>query len=298
MKRSALFGFGLLTLLSNVAAANAQAYLYANTPTNVMAIASRPGAVGIPGIEAADDFLISQQTRLTGGSFTGLVPQNWSVGNVTGVTVEIYQVFPTSSNTARVPAVPTRVNSPSDVALASRSSGSGLNFTATILSSNFTANNSVLNGINPSPNQTTGGAGPFTGQEVQFDFTFGTGIDLAPDHYFFVAQVALSSGQFFWLSGTNPIAGSGTTPFTPDLQAWVRNDALSPDWLRVGSDIVGPQGNNPAPTFNTAFTLNGTISTVPEPSMLALVSCGLLLLGVSATARARRTNRPGHLPGA
>jgi hypothetical protein len=43
------------------------------------------------------------------------------------------------------------------------------------------------------------------------------------------------------------------TPFTPDLQAWIRNSALDPDWLRVGTDIVG--GSNP-PAFNGSFTLD------------------------------------------
>jgi hypothetical protein len=50
-------------------------------------------------------------------------------------------------------------------------------------------------------------------------------------------------------------------PFAPDLQAWVRNANLDPDWLRVGTDIVG--GATP-PTFNLAFTLN----LEPDPSNL------------------------------
>ncbi len=41
------------------------------------------------------------------------------------------------------------------------------------------------------------------------------------------------------------------TPLTLDLQSWIRNDALAPDWLRIGSDITG-QG-----PFNAAFSLSG-----------------------------------------
>ena len=47
---------------------------------------------------------------------------------------------------------------------------------------------------------------------------------------------------------------------------------LDPDWLRVGTDIVG--GATP-PTFNTAFELAGT---VPEPSTIVLTATGVLAL--------------------
>lgn len=66
-------------------------------------------------------------------------------------------------------------------------------------------------------------------------------------------QVQLSFGDFFWLSSVRPIAPPGTA-FAPDLQAWVPNADLDPDWLRVGTDIVG---GTPVPTFNAAFTLTG-----------------------------------------
>jgi hypothetical protein len=38
------------------------------------------------------------------------------------------------------------------------------------------------------------------------------------------------------------------------LQAWIRNSDLAPDWLRIGSDIIG--GDTP-PTFNMTFSLTG-----------------------------------------
>src|SRR5262249_25107345 len=146
-----------------------------------------------------------------------------------------------------------------------------LTFTTSVLSSTFMALNSVQpGGIHPFPNQTTMGNGPLTGQEVQFNVTFTTPFNLPPDHYFFVPQVQLTNGgQFYWLSASRPITAAGTTPFPPgitDLQTWTRDAMLDPDWLRVGQDIVG---GSPFPTFNAAFSLDGTV--VPEQSTLLLV---------------------------
>jgi len=65
------------------------------------------------------------------------------------------------------------------VVLTDRDSAAGsLTFTGTILADSFTANNSVLNGINLKPNQQTGGEGPITGTEAQFGVTFTTPIAL------------------------------------------------------------------------------------------------------------------------
>ena len=154
---------------------------------------------------------------------------------------------------------------------------SELTFTTNVLSANFTALNSVIpGGIHPKPNQTTGGNGPVSGEEVEFDVTFATPFLLPPDHYFFVPQVEVTtaSGEFMWLSSVRPIVAPGT-PFAPDLQSWTRDDnnTIAPDWLRVGTDIVG--GVTP-PTFNAAFTLTGTV--IPEPTEASLLAAGLIAL--------------------
>jgi hypothetical protein len=110
----------------------------------------------------------------------------------------------------------------------------------------------VLNGINPIPNQTTGGEGPVSGTQIRIDVTFTSRFHLPPGHYFFVPQVRLSGGSsFFWLS----TVGNQPPLFSGDLQAWIRNANLDPDWLRIGTDIVG---GNPFPTFDMAFSLTGT----------------------------------------
>ena len=240
-------------------------------PNGQMAVASRPGAGGNFEIEAADDFVTTAQTHITSATFYGLLTGATPV--IGDVNVEIYRVFPLDSNTVRTPNVPTRNNSPSDVAFASKDSGvAGLTFTTTTVNSSFTAANSVQpGGIHPSPGQTTGGNGPVTGTEVLFTVTFATPFDLPADHYFFVPQVQVTGGEFYWLSGQRPVT---FPPGFTDLQMWTRDAALDPDWLRVGTDIVGPQTTGgPAPTFNGAFSLNG--ETVPEPTSIVLVLSGL-----------------------
>jgi hypothetical protein len=254
------------------------------TPNNQMAVASRPGTAGTSEIEAGDDFVLGSQTQIDKASFVGLaVPGAGGPFTISDIVVEVYRVFPLDSNTARVPNVPTRMNSPSDVAFDSRdSAGGNLLFGTSLLSATFTALNSVQpGGIHPKPNQNTLGNGPLTGQEIQFDVTFTTPFDLPADHYFFVPQVTLSNGaQFYWLSASRPISGAGTTPFLPDLQEWTRDANLDPDWLRVGTDIVG--GAKP-PTFNAAFSLDGT--AVPEPESLLLTLSGALLIGLRYVRR-------------
>src|SRR5260370_21400047 len=60
-----------------------------------MAIASRPESAGKIEIEAADDFVLGTSSLVKSGTFTGLVPAG---AHVSGVTLEIYRVFPLDSH--------------------------------------------------------------------------------------------------------------------------------------------------------------------------------------------------------
>ena len=209
-----------VSLVSATSASATPFFFSTGNPDGRMAMASRPDSTGGKfEIESADDFVLTKETSLTSATFTGLLTGDTIVS---AIRVEIYRVFPFDSNTARTPTVPTRGNSPSDVAIAERDSivAGMLSFSIELLASTFTANNSIQpGGIHPSPNQTTGGNGSITGQEVQFDVTFGTALDLLAGHYFFVPQVEMvDAGEFYWLSAPRPIGAPGT-PFPPGLTA-------------------------------------------------------------------------------
>jgi len=241
----------LLAMMMPLTAFAEPFFFSTGAPGNQIAAASRPAAAGKIEIEAADDFLLPLQTTLTSATFTGLLPSGAAANSISQVVVEIYRVFPIDSVNPPPAGVPTRANSPADVAFASRdSAANSLTFEFTILSSSFAALNSVLNGIHPAPAQTTGGEGVVSGEEGRFTVNFAPAITLPAGQYFFVAQAGLSSGEFYWLSGSRPIVSPGT-PFVPDLQAWIRNADLEPNWLRIGTDIVGTG------SFNLAFTLTG-----------------------------------------
>jgi hypothetical protein len=220
--------------------------------------------------ESADDFALTTETKIQHASFTGLLTGGATPKDVSNVVVEIYRVFPNDSDVGRTSGpptfstdrVPTRVNSPSDVALDARDSADReLKFQTRLLSRSFTAQASVSSADKISVNSK--GNGAVTGQEVQFDVSFKDPFDLPAGHYFFVPQVGLSDkapadADFLWLSAPKPITPPGT-PFPPgvtDLQSWMRDDPpLAPDWLRIGTDIIG------GTTFNASFSLSG--ETVP-----------------------------------
>ncbi len=249
-------------------------------PDGKMASTSRPGAGGKIETESADDFIANTAYTINSATFTGLI--TGATPTVGQVVVEIYRVFPKDSTFPPSGNVPTRANSPSDIAFDSRDATAGsLSFTRTTLNANFTASNSVLNGINKIPNQTTGGEGAVTGTEVQFNVKFTTPFALPADHYFFIPQVQVTGGEFYWLSAPKPIPGQ--FGFAPDFQSWVRNANLDPDWLRIGTDIVG--GATP-PTFNASFSLTG-LAAIPEPTPLLLSGVGGIAMLLVARIRGR-----------
>jgi hypothetical protein len=230
-------------------------------PDGRIGVASRPESADGSKIEieAADDFILNQQTLLYGAVFTGLMPPDFELKDIGQVKVEIYRVFPNDSDANRTIRVPTRTNSPSDVEFdgelalkdgARTTKDGSLSFTFVVTQLQYPVANTVINGINPLPNQNTGGEGPASGWLTQFIVLFNTEYILPADHYFIVPQIEVldGKGEFLWLSAprdpANPL-------FAGDLQSWIRNSNLDPDWLRIGTDIVG------GTTFNASFSLLG-----------------------------------------
>ena len=241
-------------------------------PDGKMGTLSRPAGSGVIQTETADDFVLNRNTVITQAAIFGLLPSGASLGSIANVEVEIYHVFSRDSLNPPSGNVFTRVNSPSDVEIdsATRDGAAGtLRFSASLVNVSFSVLNTVVNGIHNFPDQFTGGEGPAGGEEVLIDMIFDTPIVLGPDHYFFRPVVELTDGTFLYLSAPKPIT-EGTGPFDPDLQSWIRNDDLAPDWSRIGSDITG-QG-----PFNAAFSLTGT--TIPEPATLGLMGLGAIAM--------------------
>ena len=238
--------------------------------------------------ETADDFFLTETTVISGATITGLMIA--PSANISNVEIEVYHLFspdfPLDSNIGRTsgaptfstPNVVTRVNSPADheIGSATRDGSDGtLEFAGSTLNTSFAVQKTVVDGINPTPSK-TGGEGQARGQEVQITITFTKPILLPAGHYFFRPDVQLSDGDFLYLSAAAPVA--------PDLQAWIRNTDLDPDWLRIGTDIIGPDPvtGAAAPKFNMTFSLAG--NTIPEAGSPGERSCK----GQSVSAVARQ----------
>jgi hypothetical protein len=229
--------------------------------------------------ETADDFILTQTTVIRGATITGLVRRT-DVADILNVEVEVYHLFSQDPFDKVPPSgkVPSRTNSPSDneIDSATRDASDGtLSFSYRSLDENFSVSNSVVDGINPfivngkTDANRTGGEGTTSGEEVQITITFTKPIVLPAGHYFFRPEVVVTSGDFLYLSAPRPMV-SPATPINPDLQAWIRNDHLAPDWLRIGTDIIDAAGAN-GPTFNMTFSLSG--NTIPEAGIPGEPSC-------------------------
>jgi len=233
-------------------------------PDGLMGAVSRRASPGKLETETADDFTLDQTTVIRRATIVGLVPSGTRPQDIKEVEVEVYHVFPLDSAMPPSGKVPSRANSPSDVEIgaATRAGNSGtLTFSTNVLNSNFGVGNTVVNNLKVAT-APPGGEGSTAGEEVEITITFTSPIILPAGHYFFRPEVLLTSGDFLYLSAPKVI------PAPKDLQGWIRNANLAPDWLRIGTDIVG---GATAPTFNMTFSLAG--ETVPEAGTPGVANC-------------------------
>ena len=272
--------FGLLVVLaatffSGIASAqNTQFIVSTGNPDGKLGALSRRPSPGKLETETADDFVLSQTTVISGATIVGLISPATPLANITNVEVELYHVFPRDSANPDPLAgkVPSRANSPSDVEIdsATRDGSLGtLRFAVRLLNDNSSVQIKVVDGINKKPNSTTHGEGPATGEEVEIAITFTNPILLPAGRYFFRPEVLVTAGgDFLFLSAPKPIVSPGTA-IAGDLQAWIRNSDLAPDWLRIGTDIIN--NTTPPPTFNMTFSLTG--NTVPDAGTPGRANC-------------------------
>jgi hypothetical protein len=267
-KTAAFAALVVASLASTPAVADPFFFSTGNADGQLGALSRRPSPGKIE-TETADDFVLQQTTAITQATITGLIPAGMQ--SISNVEVELYHIFPQDSADPPSGNVPSRQNSPSDVEIDSATrdgSLSTLAFSSSLLKSNFFVQNTVVNGINKKPDNTTHGEGSTTGQEVEITINFTTPIILLAGHYFFRPEVLLAAADanFLYLSAPRPIVSPGTV-FTGDLQAWIRNSNLAPDWLRIGTDIIV----GTPPTFNMTFSLTG--QTIPEAGTPGAPNC-------------------------
>ncbi|GAQ79082.1 hypothetical protein KFL_000240120 [Klebsormidium nitens] len=271
-------------------------------PDGRIAVATRPDGVnGKFEIEAGDDFLAKAGQSVSKVTFTGLLPSGFSLASAQDsvVQLELYRVFSRDSDVSRcqdadphtvcpTENVVTRANSPSDEAAPEfdRSTEDGtlfcevfganpsdnFNFLDNSVVDFYSANSVLPGGIHKKTELPTGGNGGVTGPVVTFVCDFAANHPWtfsADEHFFFVPKIALplgtdnaDRGDFLWLSAPKPLTNGFA--FSPDLQSWTRDFTIDPDWVRIGTDVVG---GSPAPTFNQVFALYPT--GTPGPKFLA-----------------------------
>src|SRR6266566_1921160 len=262
----ALFVLAAMFFSGTAAAQVTQVLVNTGRPDGKLGALSRPASDNKSETETADDFVFGQTTVITGATITGLITPATPLATIANVEVELYHRFPEDSIDPPSPIkVPSRVNSPSDVEIdsATRDAHRGtLSFTTNLLNPNFSVPSTVVNKINAKPlDSVTHGEPAAIGEEVEIAITFTSPIVLPAGHYFFRPEVLVTGGDFLYLSAPRPIVAPGTA-IAGDLQAWIRNSDLKPDWLRIGTDIIAGD----PPTFNMTFSLTGaTIQAAGTP---------------------------------
>ena len=254
-----------------------------------LASLSQPSTSSKLETETADDFILSETTVIRGATITGLVVPHAALASIDNVEVEIYRVFPNDSQPASG-NVPSRMNSPADVEIeiATRDASRGtLAFEAAQQNASFSVQNTVVSGINKAPANVTHGEGPVTGAEVLIHRHVRSADHPALRSLLLPPRSVGERRRLPLSPAARPIVSPGT-PFLPDLQAWIRNSSLKPDWLRIGTDII----DGVPPTFNMTFSITG--ETISDAGTPGAANCH----GKTVSGLARQFGGIGHAAGA
>ena len=236
------------------------------SPDGRLGALSRRGSLGKFETETADDFILSETTVINQATITGLIP-GAPPANIGQVEVEVVSRFPLDSVNPPSGNVISRVNSPGDVEIgfATRDSDLGtLDFATSLLNQNFTVANSVIDGINKKPNQTTLGEGARTGQEVEIKINFIKPIILPAGHYFFRPEVLVTGVTFCTCRRRDRPRPS----FRGRLASL---DSQFATGARLVANRHGHHRGATPPTFNMTFALAG--ETIPEAGTPGQSNC-------------------------
>jgi hypothetical protein len=255
----------LSVLFAVLAGAQAATLFTTGAPDGAVGVVSG-GVLNFPGtvFSAADDFILFNESLISGGTFTGLITPPLRYTDIVDVSLSIYNV--TASTATGQP-----VFVPDGLAAYANSTSGQLTYAQENSSAN-TAERTFPRASQPVP---------FFGFGTTFNFVLESPIVLPAGHYFVSPRVVVTSvpggppqpGLFYWLSAPWPV-GTSATDYGAVLIGG--GDAGPSFWVPVSNAAGGPE--------NMSFSLRG--EEIPEPAAAWLILAGLAALAYKA-ARSR-----------
>ena len=205
---------------------------------------SRSDSPGKVETETADDFVLTQTTIISGATIVGLV--NAAVANITNVEVEVYNRFRWTRSVSSVGATcsraSTRRRTSKSMPPRAMEAWERSVLPQRQLSANF--HRTEHRGKRHQPESEP--AGPAARVAT-------SGAEVEDHHHVHQADPSARRSLFLSPGGVGggwrfPVAvGAAGRSWRParrsrsDLQAWIRNARLAPDWVRIGTDVIVPR---------------------------------------------------------
>lgn len=254
----------LSVFFAALAGAQAATLFTTGSPDGAVAVVSG-GVLNFPGtvFSAADDFILLNESLITGGTFTGLITPPLRFTDIVDVSLSIYNVTLSTATGQPIPV-------PDGLAASANSASEQLTYTQEFSSVN-TASVTIPRASQPVP---------FFGFGTTFNFVLESPIVMPAGHYFVSPRVVVTSvpggppqpGLFYWLSAPWPL---GTSALDYDAVLIGNGDAGPSFWVPISNAAGGPE--------NMSFSLRG--EEIPEPGAAWLILAGLAVIGYRAAKR-------------